>query len=443
MSDRLPPNSELIEAAVIGCLLLSPKKAVAEFISQARDARKYFYDLRHQTLFALISEMVDAGKGVDVVTVHERAKATSQLEAIGGLEYIQKLPDAPSSEHNLPAYLEDLEKLFLKREQIRIGAEMVQRGYDGASSAAESQEIAEKQLFALRRETTSADRPVKDLVLASVAQMEDALANRGKLRGLPSGFVDLDRMLSGFRPGQLIIVAARPGVGKTSLAMNIAERIAVDCRISTGVLSLEMEGQELIFRMQCARARVPSNIAQSGQMTQEQMQLMASVSAAIAKSPLHICDRGGLTIAQIRARARRMALQHDIKILVVDYIGLIVGERTQRSRNDVVSDISAGLKSLAKELRIPVIALSQLNRDLEKDKGRQPRLSDLRDSGSIEQDADVVLFIHHEPHDEQATNIEARFIVAKQRSGPTGSMRVMFLKPITRFESAAPKGRAQ
>ncbi len=287
----------------------------------------------------------------------------------------------------------------------------------------------------------------KELVGKAIGTIENFFSRKGNLSGIATGFADLDRMTDGLHPAEMIVIAARPSMGKTSLAMNIVEHVALEEKLPVGVFSLEMSAESLVLRMMCSLARVNLRSIRDGFMSESDFPKLTSAAGKLANSKLFIDDTAGLSILQLRARARRLSQQHGIKLFVIDYLQLLhsTGRRSQDNRQQEIADISSGIKALAKELKVPVIVLSQLNRELEKDKSRKPRMSDLRESGSIEQDADLVglLYKPNAGDDEEAAVVEegdgvaVNLLIAKQRNGPTGDVNLTFLKPYTRFESAA------
>jgi replicative DNA helicase len=287
----------------------------------------------------------------------------------------------------------------------------------------------------------------KELVGKAIGTIENYFSRKGVLNGLATGYADLDRMTDGLHGSEMIVIAARPSMGKTSLAMNIAEHVVLEQKLPVGVFSLEMSAEALVLRMMCSLARVNLRSIREGFMSESDFPKLTSAAGRLANAPLFIDDSAGLSILQLRARARRLAQQHGIKLFVIDYLQLLhsTARRAQENRQQEISDISSGLKALAKELKVPVLVLSQLNRELERDKSRKPRLSDLRESGAIEQDADVVglLYKPNAGDDEDGAAVEEpdglpiNLLIAKQRNGPTGDVNLTFLKPYTRFESAA------
>ena len=290
------------------------------------------------------------------------------------------------------------------------------------------------------------DRPINALVNGAIATIENYHARQGQLGGISTGFPDLDKMTDGLHGGEMIVIAARPSMGKTSLAMNVAEHVAVELKLPVGVFSLEMSSQSLILRMMCSLARVNLRNIREGFMIETDFPKLTSAAGRLSAAKLFIDDTAGLSILQLRARARRMAQQHGIKLFVIDYLQLLnsTARRAQDNRQQEIADISSGVKALAKELNVPIIVLAQLNREIEKDKSRKPRMSDLRESGSIEQDADLVglLYKPNAGDDEDGAAVEesdglpVNLVIAKQRNGPTGDVHLTFLKPYTRFETA-------
>jgi replicative DNA helicase len=288
---------------------------------------------------------------------------------------------------------------------------------------------------------------IKDLVNRAIDTIEDFHARQGLLTGIGTNLLDLDKLTSGLHPGEMIVIAARPSMGKTSIAMNIVEHVVLEQKLPAAVFSLEMSAEALVLRMMCSLARVNLRSIREGFMSEADFPKLTGAAGRLANAPLFIDDSAGLSILQLRARARRLAQQHGVKLFVVDYLQLLhsTARRAQENRQQEISDISSGLKALAKELKVPVLVLSQLNRELERDKSRKPRLSDLRESGAIEQDADVVGLLYKpnagEDDDsvtaEEPEGLPVNLLIAKQRNGPTGDVNLTFLKPYTRFESAA------
>lgn len=448
--DRLPPHSAEAEQGVLGCILLSPNDCMGECISKFKGGSEVFYDLRHQTIYDHMAEMFDKREAIDLITLHQRLKDKQLLEQVGGRAYLSGLVDAVPSAANLTYYLDIVQEKSLLRKMIRVCTEVVGRVYDYEGQVdALMDEIERDVLRVSESRVQSHTSTIKDLVKKAISTIEDYHQRQGTLTGIGTGFGDLDRMTTGLHGGEMIVIAARPSVGKTSLAMNIAEHVAIDEKLPVGVFSLEMTAESLVLRMLCSRSRVNLRTVREGFLAERDFPKLTGTAGKLANAPLHIDDSSGLSILQLRAKARRMHQQYGIKLFVVDYLQLLHSSSLRaENRQQEIADISSGIKALAKELDVPVIVLSQLNREVEKEKGRPPRLSDLRESGAIEQDADVVGLLYRpvaqsDDDDAGATPTESdatavNLLIAKQRNGPAGEdVHLTFLKPYTRFESAA------
>lgn len=445
--DRLPPHSIEAEQGVLGCILLSPNECMGVCIEKLKEGAEVFYDLRHQTIYSTLAGMYDKRELIDLITVQQCLKDQQLLDQVGGLAYLSSLPDAVPSSANLSYYLEIVQEKFLLRTMIHICTDVVGRiyGCEGEVDAL-MDEIERDVLRISESRVQGQSNTIKDLVKRAINTIEDFHQRQGMLTGIATGFNDLDKMTSGLHGGEMIVIAARPSMGKTSLAMNIAEHAAIDQRVPVGVFSLEMTAESLVLRMLCSRSRVNLRNVRDGFLAERDFPKLTGAAGKLANAPLFIDDSSGLSILQLRAKARRMQQQYGIKLFVVDYLQLLHStSRRAENRQQEIADISSGIKSLAKELNVPVIVLSQLNRELEKDKSRKPRLSDLRESGSIEQDADVVALLYRPSSDEddgggpsaEEEAIPVNLLIAKQRNGPTGDVNLTFLKSYTRFESAA------
>ncbi len=433
---------------MLGCALLDPNQCIGECIEKLKDDGKMaFYDLRHQTIYETLTEMFNARGAIDLITVQQNLKDRQLLDQVGGIAYLSQLQDAVPSAANLSYYLEHVREKYLLRKLITTCSGVVSKVFDYEGEVEALLDEVEKEILRVNESRVqNGVQPINHLVHEAIATIENYFGRNGQLGGLATGFTDLDRMTDGLHGGEMIIVAARPSMGKTSLAMNIAEHVALELKLPVAVFSLEMSAASLILRMMCSLARVNLRSIREGFMSEADFPKLTSAAGRLSASKLFIDDTAGLSILQLRARARRMHQQHGIKLFVVDYLQLCnsTARRAQENRQQEIADISSGIKALAKELNVPVIVLSQLNRELEKDKSRKPRLSDLRESGSIEQDADLVgLLYKPDSGDEEEGNavesdgVPVNFLIAKQRNGPTGDVHLTFLKPYTRFESAA------
>jgi replicative DNA helicase len=446
--DRLPPHSPEAEQGVLGCALLSPNECIGECVEKLKDeGKETFYDLRHQTIYEELVDMFNTREPVDLITLQQRLKNKQLLEQVGGLTYLSQLQDAVPSAANLSYYLEIVREKYLLRKMITTCTDVVGRVYDYEGEVDALMDEVERDVLRISESRGQSNiLGVKDLVNRAIGTIENYFNRKGVLNGIPTGFADLDRMTDGLHHSEMIVIAARPSMGKTSLAMNMVENMVLDSKVPVGVFSLEMSAESLILRMMCSIARVNMRSIREGFMSEADFPKILNAAGRLAGAPLFIDDTAGLSILQLRARARRMSQQHGVKFFVIDYLQLLhsTARRSQENRQQEIADISSGIKGLAKELRVPVLVLSQLNRELEKDKNRKPRLSDLRESGAIEQDADVVGLLYKpssgdddDAPAEEMDGLPVNLLIAKQRNGPTGDVNLTFLKSYTRFESAA------
>ena len=446
--DRLPPHSIEAEQGVLGCILLAQNEGVGLCLEKLKSGAETFYDLRHQTLFQLLVEMYDRKQPIDLITVGQRLKDVQQLEAVGGLPYLTGLVDAVPSAANLGYYLEILREKHVLRRVMQTCTGVVARVQEHEGEVDGLLDEVERDILRISEDREEGGvRGMKDLVRGAIDMIQDFHQRQGGLTGIGTGFPDLDKMTSGLHEGEMVVIAARPSMGKTSLAMNIAEHVAVNERLPVGVFSLEMTAESLVMRMLCSLARVNGRAIRDGFMAEADFKRLTGAAAKLSKAPLLIDDTPGLSILQLRARARRMWQQHQVRLFVIDYLQLLhsTSKRADNTRQQEVADISNGVKALAKELKVPVIVLCQLNRELEKEKNRKPRRSDLRESGAIEQDADLVGLLYRRSGDEEGeappdgeyVGEGVNLLIAKQRNGPTGDVELTFLKGFTRYESAA------
>jgi replicative DNA helicase len=444
--DRLPPHSPEAEQGVLGCVLLSPNDCMGECIGRFKEGAEVFYDLRHQTIFSALVQMYDAREAIDVITLQQQLKNKQLLEEVGGIAYLAGLPDTVPSAANLSYYLDIVVEKYLLRKMIHTCTDVVGRVYDYEGEVDALLDEVERDILRISESRVQTQTTtIKDLVKKAITTIEDFHQRQGMLTGVGTGFTDLDKMTSGLHGGEMVVIAARPSVGKTSLAMNIAEHVAIEQRLPVGVFSLEMTSESLVLRMLCSRSRVNLRNVREGFLAERDFPKLTGSAGKLANAPLFIDDSSALSILQLRAKARRMWQQYGIKLFVVDYLQLLHSTaRRADNRQQEIADISSGIKSLAKELSVPVIVLSQLNRELEREKNRKPRLSDLRESGAIEQDADVVGLLYKPSSDDEESGSAAEedavpmnLLIAKQRNGPTGDVNLTFLKSYTRFESAA------
>jgi replicative DNA helicase len=444
--DRLPPHSVEAEQGILGCVLLAPHECMGECIERLKAGPAVFYDLRHRTIYEVLAEMYDRKEAIDLITLQQRLKDRQLLEGVGGYPYLSSLPDAVPSAANLAFYVEIIREKFLLRRLIQTCSEVIGRVYEHEGEVDSLLDEVERDVLRVSEDRVeNSVATIKDLVHGAINTIEQYHQRQGMLTGVGTGFPDLDKMTSGLHEGEMVVVAARPSMGKTSLAMNVVEHVTVDLRLPVGVFSLEMTAESLVLRMLCSRSRVNLRNIRDGFLAERDFPKLTGAAGKLANAPLFIDDTSGLSILQLRAKARRMWQQFGIKLFVIDYLQLLHSTaRRAENRQQEIADISNGIKSLAKELKVPVIVLSQLNRELEKDRNRKPRLSDLRESGSIEQDADLVALLYKPTsgEDEEGGGLDqdavpVNLLIAKQRNGPTGDVNLTFLKSFTRFESAA------
>jgi replicative DNA helicase len=445
--DRLPPHSPEAEAGVLGCLLLDADAAIPECSTIQADS---MYDLRHRHIFSAMLAMHDARIPIDTLTLSEWLQDAGKLEAVGGLAYLAALPEKVPSAAHVSAYAQIVAEKARLRTIIRAASNIVSRAYDvGEDDIEDAIDEAEQAIHRLG-DTAGLTKPppaMRDLIGRALDTIEHYHLNHGILSGLSTGFSDLDKLTCGLHPGQMIVIAARPGQGKTAIAMQIAEYVAVELKLPVGVFSLEMSADSLAIRLLCSRARVNIRNVREGFLAERDVPRLTSAAATLAGTPLYIDDADSMSIFMLRTKARRMAAQYGVKLLVIDYLQLLTSSsRKVDNRQQEIADISRGIKALTKELALPIIVLSQLNREVERDGKRRPRLSDLRESGAIEQDADVVGLLYvpkskEDDEDDAVSNPEVgpvNLLIAKQRNGPSMvDVPLTFLRGYTRFESAA------
>ncbi|MGQ0587381.1 MAG: replicative DNA helicase [Gammaproteobacteria bacterium] len=436
---KQPPNSVEAEQSVLGGLLLN-NALYYELADKLAEGD--FYRADHQAIYRGIGELIGANKPCDFLTLTEHLRNQGRVEDAGGAVYIASLAVETYSIANVVAYAEIVRERSVLRGLIAAGSEIEDLGFrPEGRNWSELVDAAEQRVYGLREYGARGQAAFESVgtVVKRVEERIEALRKDPKaFAGLPTGFGELDRLTQGMHPGDLIVIAARPGMGKTSLALNIAEHVAFNDKKPVAVFSMEMSGDQLTQRIMSSFGRIELSKLRNGRLDAADMDRLTMAGGFLREAPLYIDETAALSPAEIRARARRLAARFGIKLIVVDYIQLMQVPGTRENRTNEVSEITRSLKALAKELRIPVIALSQLSRANEKE-NRKPRLSDLRDSGGIEQDADTVLFIYRDeaPKDTVEDRTKAEIIIGKQRSGPTGHFDLLFLGQFTRFDSAA------
>ncbi len=425
-------------------MLISPRDAIAEVVEKI--TADYFYVPAHQTIFDALVELWNAGAAVDLITFTQNLRDRNLLETVGGAAAITNLFTFVPTAANVGYYIEIVRDKYILRSIIAAGTESVRRAYEEQDEVGNLLDEVEQRIFAVGEDRFKGQMlSMKDQVMEAIESIEKLYERKGGITGVSTGFVEFDRMTSGMHPSEMIVIAARPSMGKTALAMNIAEHVAINEKLPVGVFSLEMSSQQLVQRLLCSRARVNLQKVRDGFLGERDFPSLTAAASKLAEAKIFIDDTASLTILELRAKARRLKAQQDVQLIIIDYLQLLrsTSRRAQDNRQLEISEISAGLKGLAKELKIPVIVVAQLNRQPEQRAGGKPRLSDLRESGSIEQDADLVgLLVRPEIYeeDEEARaekSGEAELIIAKQRNGPVGEIPLTFLKEFTRFEDRA------
>lgn len=445
---RLLPQSSDAERGLLCSILLAPKE-VAGLCVEKGVKKEAFHIPAHASIYEVLLEMYDKRQPIDVITLTETLHTRKLLDQCGGPAFVTELFTFLPTAANATYYLEIIEEKFTLREIIRVGTEYASRAYDEQGDVNQLLDEVETRVLALSQDRyKDKAASMKDEVMAAIHAIEELYENRGKLSGLSTGLDYLDKMTDGLKPAEMFIIAARPSMGKTALAMNIAEHIAVELKKPIAVFSLEMSSQQLVQRLLCSRARVNMEHIRNGFLTERDFPALTSAAAKLAEAKIFIDDTAGLSILELRAKARRLKSQHDIQAIFIDYLQLLrsTSRRAQDNRQLEIAEISSGLKAIAKELALPVVVLAQLNRNPEQRSGEskgRPRLSDLRESGSIEQDADVVGLLVREEYyaenddDKKESEGKATLILAKQRNGPVGDVPLTFLKQFTRFENRA------
>lgn len=425
---KLPPQSQEAEIAVLGSILIDNDSllSVSEFLKP-----DHFYYPQHTCIYEVMLLLFENRMAIDLVTVTERLRQQKMLKKIGGRAYLSKLANEVPTSANVESYGQIIKSLSAKRELISAAAKISENAFDEKLEANELLDMAEQEIFSLtQRHIRNKPTSIKEVLTASFDRLDELQKIGDGLRGIPSGFGGLDNMLAGMQNSNLLILAARPGVGKTAFALNIARYVAVEKQLPVCIFSLEMSKEELVDRLLVRQGLIDSWKLKTGKLSETDFTALSEAMGILAEAPLYIDDTPGLTVTELRTKARRMMSERDIRLILVDYLQLMRGY-SRDNRVQEVSEISQGLKNLARELKIPVLAAAQLSRAMEA-RGGKPRLSDLRESGSIEQDADVVMFLHR-PDEEVRENVICS--VAKHRNGPVGEFNLYFNgKQISFFE---------
>ena len=441
---RTPPHSVEAEQGVLGSMLISPRETIAECVEKINE--EYFYVPAHRTIYEVLVDLWNAGQAIDLITFTQVLRDRNLLDSVGGAAFVTNLFTFVPTAANVQYYLEIVRDKYILRQIISAATESVRRAYEEQDEVDSLLDEVEQKIFDVGEDRFKGQMlTMKDHAMQAIETIEKLYERKGSITGISTGFVEFDRLTSGMHPSEMIVIAARPSMGKTALAMNIAEHVAINEKLSLGVFSLEMSSQQLVQRLLCSRARVNLQRVRDGFLGERDFPSLTAAASKLAEAKIFIDDSASLSILELRAKARRLKAQQDVQLLIVDYLQLLrsTSRRAQDNRQLEISEISAGLKALAKELKIPVIVVAQLNRQPEQRLGGKPRLSDLRESGSIEQDADLVaLLVRPELYEEdEEARVEkageAELIIAKQRNGPVGEIPLTFLKEYTRFETRA------
>lgn len=435
--DRTPPNDVAAEQSVIGAMLLS-KDAIADVVEVVREGD--FYRPAHQTIYSAILDLYGKGEPADAVTVAAELSKNGDIARIGGATYLHTLVSMVPTAANGGYYGRIVREQAILRRLVEAGTRIVQMGYTGTGDVDDMVDRAQAEVYDVTDRRTSEDYlPLRDIMGEALNEIE-AISNRGgEMIGVPTGFIELDKLTNGLHPGQLVIVAARPALGKSTLGLDICRAASIKHGLASVIFSLEMSRNEIVMRLLSAEAQVPLHHMRAGTMSDADWTKLASKMGTVSESPLFIDDSPNMTLMEIRAKCRRLKQRHDLRLVVVDYLQLMTSGKRVESRQQEVSEFSRSLKLLAKELEVPVIAISQLNRGAEQRTDKRPLLADLRESGSLEQDADVVVLLHREDAYERESPRagEADFIVAKHRNGPTATVTVAFQGHYSRFVDMA------
>lgn len=435
--DRTPPNDIAAEQSVLGAMLLS-KDAIADVVELVREAD--FYRPAHQAIYGTILDLYGRGEPADAVTVSAALTKSGDLGRVGGAPYLHTLVSMVPTAANAGYYGRIVREQSILRRLVEAGTRIVHMGYSATGDVDDMVDRAQAEVYDITERRTSEDYlPLREIMGNALNEIE-AIANRGgEMVGVPTGFVDLDSLTNGLHPGQLIIVAARPALGKSTLGLDICRSASIKHGLTSVIYSLEMSRNEIVMRLLSAEAQVPLQHMRNGTMSDADWTKLASKMGAVSEAPLFIDDSPNLTLMEIRAKCRRLKQRHDLRLVVVDYLQLMTSGKRVENRQQEVSEFSRSLKLLAKELDVPVIAISQLNRGPEQRQDKRPLLADLRESGSLEQDADMVVLLHREDAYEKESPRagEADLIVAKHRNGPTATVTVAFQGHYSRFADMA------
>lgn len=440
-ANRLPPQSPEAEVSVIGAMLIH-SDAVAKAIEVLTS--EDFYQEAHQMIFEAMVSLFNNTRPTDVVMVGEELRQRGQLEAVGGLPYLMDLAAMVPTAAHVEYYAERVRESSTLRRLITTATRMVTEAYQGDKAPQELVDRAQKELFALIQRGQRDVIRLNEVLVETFSRLEQLYEQKGKLVGVPTGFIDLDRLTAGLQPSDLIIVAARPSMGKTMFCLNLARFVAGHERVPVVIFSLEMSREQLALRLLSAESELQSQRLRNGELDEKMWARLSLALGRLGEAPIFIDDTPGITALEVRAKARQLKAQNDIGLVIIDYLQLMQGRRAE-NRQQEIADISRSLKALARELDIPVVVLSQLSRAVESRNEKRPMLSDLRESGAIEQDADIVAFLYREDYYNKESDQPdlAELIVAKQRNGPTGTVRLLFKRDVGKFLNTSPLSESE
>ena len=431
---KIPPSDIEAEQAVLGSML-TDKDAVISAIEVLKEDD--FYREDNKAIYGAILNLYSNSEPIDIITVKSELTSLGKIEAIGGLEYLAELPDKVPTTANVEKYIKIVEEKSILRSLIKTANEIITLGYDETNEAETIMDEAEKKIFnIMQKKANKSYTPIKDVLVETFAELEQLYNEKKHITGVPMGFSDLDYKTAGLHNSDLILIAARPSMGKSAFALNIAANAAVRAKVPVAIFSLEMSKEQMVNRILCSEAMVDSNKVRTGKIEEDDWGKLAGALGPLSESEIYIDDTPGISIMEIRAKCRKLKLEKNIGLIVIDYLQLVQASNNKRgSREQEISEISRSLKILAKEIDVPVIALSQLSRAPEQRPDHRPMLSDLRESGAIEQDADIVMFLYRDDYyneDSEKKNI-AEIIIAKHRSGSTGIVELLWLGNYTKF----------
>lgn len=431
---KVPPHDLEAEQAIIGSML-TDKDAVISAIEVLKE--EDFYREDNKAIYTAILNLYNRAEPIDIITVKAELEAMGKFEQVGGLEYLAELPEKVPTTANAMKYIKIVEEKSLLRRLIHTANEIIELGYNPTEDVEDIMEGAEKKIFNIMQDKNQKGyTPIKDVLVESFTQLEELYNRKQHITGVPTGFSELDYKTSGFHGSELILIAARPAMGKSAFALNIATNAAVRAKVPVAIFSLEMSKEQMVNRILCSEAMVDSNKVRTGKLEEDDWTKLAEAIGPLSEAEIYIDDTPGISVTEIRAKCRKLKLEKNIGMVVIDYLQLIQGSNKRNgSREQEISEISRSLKILAKEIGVPVIALSQLSRAVEQRPDHRPMLSDLRESGAIEQDADIVMFLYRDDYYNQDSEKKdiAEVIMAKHRAGSTGTVELLWLGSYTKF----------